>query len=77
MGMAEATVSIFILLYYNRGKDMYKKKLYDRYKCTCIDGGYGWGETGAINYLLMSPGKDVKPYLPGGWIAEFVGQVWA
>lgn len=34
----------------------------------CVDGGHGWGETGAFAILWASNRKDAKNLIPGGWV---------
>lgn len=47
---------------------------------TCTDGGWGWGETGQKGYMVGSGDTPddakahVKPYLPGGWRIEYIGE---
>lgn len=36
----------------------------------CVDGGHGWGETGATNAIVfpkISPVEYYKSHAPGGW----------
>ena len=37
------------------------------YLLQCVDGGWGWGETGALA-LMCAPDADyVQHHMPGGW----------
>lgn len=53
-----------------------KDCLFPTYLIYCLDGGYGWGKTGQLGYITVTPEeaeKQVKNYLPGGWMYRFVG----
>lgn len=45
----------------------------------CIDGGYGWGETGAQRKLVVSSRsrqdaeQQVRLQVPGGWRIKYAG----
>ena len=40
------------------------------YKLTCVDGGFGWGETGAQAEMCAPNDEYVKHHVPGGWNFE-------
>lgn len=45
-----------------------------RFEIECVDGGYGWGNTGQKGVRVMSGDtkaqarEKIKPQLPGGWL---------
>lgn len=53
---------------------MTKQPNYYLYHIKCIDGGHGWGETGAEAYLCMQGDIEEEArtkaakYMPGGWV---------
>lgn len=39
----------------------------------CVDGGYGWGETGgrtSIIFPAAATDEEIEAVMPGGWIVE-------
>ena len=54
--------------------------MYFKFIVKCVDGGWGWGNTGQRACMCFS-GKTMeeaesklKQHIPGGWEHEFVGE---
>ena len=45
----------------------------DKYLLKCVDGGWGWGETGAQAHMCAPNEEFVKHHIPGGWVYELLG----
>lgn len=43
------------------------------YRLECVDGGFGWGETGQEAEMCAPSEEFVKQNIPGGWTYKLVG----
>lgn len=54
-----------------------KRRKNYKFKLECVDGGWGWGETGQRGYMitggssLKDASQRVRLQTPGGWVISF------